>query len=207
MEIVLILGVVLFGVSSALFYLNKPNAFNAPFLVSFITLVSYLVMLEGSFVSLSLSGQELYWTRWVFYALSCSLLMYSISKKLDFSQKQLIHQIYLTVIVMLTGALASFFQTDFKWVMFAISSVAFVMLIMPILSSTKDARDKILPYIVFGWTAFPVFFLLSPEGINAVSNSAIALVYIFLDLFTKIVFYFTSGKMEQGKEERFLTTG
>lgn len=206
MDIVLILGVVLFGISSSIFYLNKPNKFNAPFLVSFITLISYLIMLEGSFVTVSMYGEGLYWTRWMFYALSCSLLMYSIGKKLEFSSKQIAHQVYLTVIVMVTGALASYYAWDFKWIFFAVSSIAYVMLIMPIVMSEHKNKMGIMPYILFGWTLFPVIFLFSVEGVGILSNAGAATVYIVLDLFTKIIFYFTTGEMKQTKEERFLAT-
>jgi bacteriorhodopsin len=42
---------------------------------------------------------------------------------------------------------------------------------------------------LFGWSAFPLVFLLSPEGLNIITNPFAGIAYLGLDLFTKIIFY------------------
>jgi bacteriorhodopsin len=147
-------------------------------------------MYEGSFVTVSEGGDDLYWTRWIFYGLSCSLLMYAISKALKFSNAEMVKLIYLTVIVMFTGALASVYQMEFKWVMFAVSTIAYLIMIYPVVTSKAKSAASILPFIFFGWSVFPIIFLVSPEGLNLIGNPLSAGIYLGLDFLTKIVFYF-----------------
>jgi hypothetical protein len=72
---ILTIGVIVFAISSLVFYFGVKKSFNSAFLVSIITLVSYVIMAQGGFVV-----NDIYWTRWVFYGLSCPLLAYEISR-------------------------------------------------------------------------------------------------------------------------------
>lgn len=188
MEIILYTGLGLFAFSSAIFYFISDKDFKAPFFVSFVTMISYAVMLEGSFVTQNSLGEDLYWTRWLGYALSCSILMYSISKKLKFSIPKMMSQIYLTVIVMATGAMASYMEDMSMLLFFVISSIAYGFLIYPIISA-KQENKTINAFIYLGWSMFPVIFILSPEGYSLISTEVAFLFYLLLDLMTKIVFY------------------
>lgn len=76
MAAALILGIIIFTISSIYFIIKPKKPFNSAFLVSFVTLISYIVMLQGSFVEF-----DLYWTRWLFYGISCPLLAFEISKR------------------------------------------------------------------------------------------------------------------------------
>lgn len=193
MTAVLTTGVALFIVSSLIFYFwgqQKELQFNKPVLVSLVTLASYLVMLEGSFASFELGAADTYWTRWVFYAFSCGLLMHTISKKLNFSPAKRADQLYLTAFVMLTGALAAIYTGLAMWLFFGVSTFAFIILVLPIFFSSEKVKSKILPFVIFGWSVFPIVFLLEPAGLDLITSSAAAWVYLALDFFTKILFYF-----------------
>jgi bacteriorhodopsin len=146
-------------------------------------------MLEGSLVSVGAGGGEVYASRWVFYGLSCTLLMYQIAKSLSKSLSETIFLLYLTVIVMGTGAAAAYFEGWFMIGMFAISSVAYGLMIYPILTSTSPHRAVIAKYILLGWTGFPVAFLLAPDGFGVISAVTAAVLYLLFDIFTKIIFY------------------
>jgi len=146
-------------------------------------------MLEGSVVSFNQGGAEVYATRWLFYGLSCTLLMYEIAKFLKKSMSETIFLLYLTVIVMGTGAAAAYFEGWFMIGMFVISSVAYVLLVYPILTSTSPHKAAVAKYILVGWTGFPVAFLLAPDGFGIISAVAAAGIYLLLDVFTKILFY------------------
>ena len=89
MNFLLALGSLIFLISSVYFLFFFKKKLNSAFFVSFITLISYLVMLEGSFIT---SG--LLWTRWIGYAFSCSLLIYVISKKLNLPYSKQISNIF-----------------------------------------------------------------------------------------------------------------
>lgn len=160
MSLTLTLWLIVFSISSVYFLINPKKGFNSAFLVSFITIISYLIMLEGRFVQ-----NDLYWTRWVFYAFSCSLLSLEISNKIGLDNPKKVYNIFLTSLVMITGALSSVSVGNFKFAFFAISSIAFVILMYNFYKTASKALQTISPYIIFGWSVFPVVFLLSSEGI------------------------------------------
>jgi bacteriorhodopsin len=146
-------------------------------------------MYDGIWISKSTAGVDLYWTRWIFYAFSCTLLMYQISTILKKGSSEKVNMIYLTAIVMVTGALASISEEMVKLVFFLVSTFVYLLLILEIVKSKEKAIAYIRYYIVFGWSVFPIVFLLSPEGINLIGNEISTAIYLLLDIFTKILFY------------------
>jgi len=188
-ETVFIVGIVLFSVAATYFLLAYKKQFNSAFLVSFVTIISYTFMLEGSLVSLGAGGEAVYATRWLFYGLSCTLLMYEIARFLQKSLSETIFLLYLTIIVMGTGAAAAYYDGWYMIGFFVISSVAYVRLVYPLLTAVSPHRAAVAKYILLGWTGFPVAFLLAPDGYGLISAAVAAGIYLILDLFTKIVFY------------------
>ena len=188
-ETVFIVGIVLFSVAATYFLLAYKKQFNSAFLVSFVTIISYMLMLEGSLVSLGAGGEAVYATRWLFYGLSCTLLMYEIARFLQKSLSETIFLLYLTIIVMGTGAAAAYYDGWYMIGFFVISSVAYVRLVYPLLTAVSPHRAAVAKYILLGWTGFPVAFLLAPDGYGLISAAVAAGIYLILDLFTKIVFY------------------
>ncbi len=197
MNIVLFTGIVMFACSSLYFWFTSKKEFNSAFLVSFITLISYIIMYEGRFLIGDSSDTGLYWTRWVFYGLSCALLTHDISKQLNIAKGIQWLAVALTPIVMFTGALASVYSGTYKWVWFVISSIAFLA-IAKIYYSTKSAElPRISIYFLFGWSVFPLVFLISSEGLNIINNSFAGTAYLVLDLFTKIIFYIQYSNLQK----------
>lgn len=188
-ETVFIVGIALFSAAAAYFLFAYKKDFNSAFLVSFITIISYTLMLEGSLMSIGAEGGAVYATRWLFYALSCTLLMYEIAKMLQKTMSETIFLLYLTVIVMVTGAAAAYYNGWFMIGFFVISSVAYVRLVYPLLTAVSPHRAAISKYILLGWTGFPVAFLLAPDGFGLISAATAAVLYLLLDLGTKVLFY------------------
>jgi len=195
MDIILPLGVLLFSLSSLYFLLTHKDKqkLNVPFLVSFITVISYLVMWQGNFVTLSKNGEELYWIRWLGYMFSCTLLMYTIAGLIKSSPSMLVNKIYLTALVMFTGVLASVSDGNFMLAFFGVSTFAYILLIWPIITN-KLAYTYVNYFIILGWSLFPVIFLLSPEGFSIIAQPVSAVIYLGLDFFTKILFYVAKPK-------------
>lgn len=164
----------------------QPKAgFNSAFLVSFVTLVSYVVMLQGKFAI-----NDIYWTRWFVYGISCPLLAFEICKRVGLDLNKSIFNVFLTAIVMITGALASASAGDYKVAFFIISTAAFVKLIWSFYQTKSEYLKNLTPYIALGWCVFPIVFILSNEGLaNLISVQNAAAIYLALDIFTKIVFY------------------
>jgi sensory rhodopsin len=96
--------------------------------------------------------------------------------------------LYLTAIVMFTGFLAARDLTAIKWVHFAISCVAYALLVIGVLSAKMASSQWVNSYIIFGWTAFPIVFLLAPAGLGLIGAAVANLLYLVLDVYTKIVF-------------------
>jgi sensory rhodopsin len=187
---VFILGMLIFAVSSVYFYFTGKNrtGLNSAFLVSFVTLTSYVLMWQGGLTVVTQAGQSIFWSRWVFYGLSCSLLMLEIAQLKKIQGGSLVQMLYLTVIVMLTGFLAARDLTAFRWIHFVISSVAYVLLVSKVLSVQAPGSQWVHSYIFFGWTAFPIVFLLAPTGLGWFGAAVANLLYLILDIYTKIVF-------------------
>lgn len=187
---VLLTGLVIFGASSAYFYVadRKEDGLNSAFLVSFITLISYALMWQGGVRMMTKNGEPILWTRWLFYAASCTLLMVEIGKPKDIRGGLLAEWIYLTAIVMVTGTLAALDLTATRWLYFVLSSVAYALLVAQVLTVQTAGSGWINRYVLFGWTVFPIVFVLAPTGVGLVGAAVANLLYLALDVYTKIVF-------------------
>jgi len=183
-------GVLLFTASSILFLFSKKQqgSFNTAFIVSLVTLISYFLMWQGGLEIASAAGQPIFWTRWLFYGASCSLLMVEIAKTRKIKGATLAEWIYLTVIVMFTGFLAARTLTSVKWIYFILSSVAYILLVLKVFKARTEETAWIENYIYFGWSVFPLVFLLAPTGFGVISSAIAAGIYLLLDLYTKIIF-------------------
>lgn len=187
---VFLAGLLIFAASSVYFYftVKSKDGLNTAFLVSFITLISYVLMWQGDLTVVTRSGQAIYWTRWLFYGASCTLLMLEIAKLKGIQGGGLVQLLYLTAIVMFAGFLAARDLTAVRWIHFAISSVAYVLLVARILSVRASGSRWVNSYIFFGWTVFPIVFLLAPTGLGVIGAAVANLLYLGLDMYTKIVF-------------------
>jgi len=191
MNIIFIAGMAVFAISSIYFFFTrrKHGGMNTAFLVSFVTLVSYTLMWDGAFTATSPGGQPIFWTRWLFYAISCSLLMLEISKvKGIVAPGKVAELVFLNVIVMGAGTLAAVSSGLAKWLFFVLSSIAYIIQIAPILQSKKEGANWINTYIYLGWTGFPLVFLLAPTGVGLFGATLAMGLYLLLDIYTKIVF-------------------
>jgi bacteriorhodopsin len=182
------LGIITFALSS-IYFLIQRKTYELPFLVSFITLISYIVMFEGSLAVHALNGEALHWTRWAFYGFSCVILAYTMAAQLNLTDNRTKHALVYTFLTMLTGAFASAYSGLFMWMMFIVGSVAYILLLQILFDAMQDKTGWLKKYLIFGWTVFPIVFLFSPEGVGMISNTVALIGYLVLDIFTKIMFY------------------
>ena len=73
--------------------------------------------------------------------------------------------------------------------MFSVSTVTYAAMIYKLVKARSKNLSFALRYILLGWTAFPVVFILAPEGYGLISATVSVGAYLILDIFTKIVFY------------------
>lgn len=188
LNLVFLVGLVLFAAASVYFYITDQNKLKLAFLVSFITLVSYAIMWQGRLTVVGGGGQPIYWTRWLFYIASCTLLMVKIAQLKGFQGEGLVQMLYLTALVMFTGFLAARDLTAFRWVYFLLSSLAYILLVVNVFSATAGSSQWVNSYVLFGWTVFPIVFLLAPTGLGLLGAGLTNLLYLLLDIYTKIIF-------------------
>jgi len=193
---VFLAGMAVFALSSAFFYFIRrgKSDLNSPFLVSLITLISYVLMWQGRITVVAEAGQPIFWTRWLFYVFSCTLLMVEIAKQKDIRDRGMIQLLYLTAIVMFTGFLAARDTTAVRWLHFAISCAAYAALLLKLVPTGTTTSRWVNGYVFFGWTVFPIVFLLAPTGIGLMGAALANLLYLVLDIYTKVVFYVQAGK-------------
>jgi len=190
-------GGVIFALASVYFLFigkNKPN-FSTEFFISFITTTSYALMSLSIATVVSLGGQMIYWSRWLFYMVACPLLMYDTAKVLRIPDRDYPKMALLTWLTMFNGFLASYIVTSSRWIFFVLSSAAYIGLLYIVLQGENNPDFMSLKqFVLLGWTLFPVIFLLAPTGISVLNTSMAQAGYLVLDIVTKIIFgYKTSG--------------
>ena len=201
LNLVFLVGLVVFALSSTYFYFagRNKNSLNSAFLVSFITLTSYVLMWQGKLTVVTEAGQPIFWTRWLFYAVSCTLLMVEIAQVKGLQGGRLVELLYLTAIVMFTGYLAARDLTAVRWIHFVISSLAYALLVIKVLSVQTAASRWVNSYVFFGWTVFPIVFLLAPTALGLIGAGVANLLYLVLDVYTKIIFSIQLVRTSEGK--------
>lgn len=189
---VLLAGAVIFILATTYFVIRgRAESFGpVPYLVTSTTILSYLLMVDGSFAGCA-DGEPVHAIRWFFYAGSCSLLMYSIARVLKKAPMQTMQMVYLNVLVMLGGGVAALLASPMKWLIFAAATLFFIFQLIVLYANTKPtpALSTITMYIAAGWCVFPVVFVLAPDGLGLISAAWAAACYLALDVFTKIIFY------------------
>lgn len=192
-NIVLLISIIIFSGSSVLFlYLTataKKPAYSYALIVSIINLLSSMIMFDGQWLAMTDMGEPLFYTRWLGYIASCTLLMYTIGKAVRLDHKYYIRLMYLTGITMLTGALASVATGGLMIGYFVVGAITYALMIMIVQGKAESGLGWIKKYIYYGWTAFPLVFLLSPEGFGIIGVTWATAAYLGLDIFTKILFY------------------
>ena len=187
---ILIISAAIFTLTSLYFFLNR-NKFGSdfPWLVSFITDISYLVMIMN--INIGPDPTALLWTRWVGYAMSCTLLTASMVKIFGITAQQKVVALVSTSLIMLTGVLAAVATSPlFLILFFALGMIPFISLISIFKSKSTPQNRFVLNYLYYGWMAFPVIFLLSPETFSVIPSLTLILsAYLIADFFTKIIFY------------------
>jgi sensory rhodopsin len=148
-------------------------------------------MASGSAVIAATNGQLIYWTRWAFYAMSCSFLMVEISMILRIEKDTKLEIIVFNSLVMVTGLFASITTDLEKWLFFAVSSIAYIYVIF-LIAKNRSENKFIIGFVAIFWSGFPLVWLLSPAGFILLDAFWTALLYLVLDLITKVYFGFHS---------------
>jgi sensory rhodopsin len=113
--------------------------------------------------------------------------MFEISLILDIDNKTKFEIIVFNSIVMLTGLFASITQAPVKWLFFTLSSLAYIYILYHLGKNRADQKF-IFSFVVVFWSGFPLVWLLSPAALMILNSFWTALIYLVLDLITKVYF-------------------
>lgn len=190
-------GAGIFGLASLMFAVldsrrhNGEMVFGSNIFVSFITTISYVVMALELGTTVAENGQPIYWTRWLFYIASCSMLTLDIAFLARKPAFKKVEVALFTGLTMFCGFLASIIVTVDRWWFFALSTAAyFGMLYRLFKRSRGESVDvtSILWFVMATWSLFPVVWVLAPTGVGVFTTLVEAALYGALDFITKIAF-------------------
>jgi len=149
-------------------------------------------------INLGADPSEMLWTRWVGYVISCTILTMSMVEIFNIEGKKKVVALISTPLIMATGVLAAVASnTTFLIIFFVLATIPFISLISIFQQQATPKNSYVLNYLYYGWMAFPIIFLLSPETFSIVPSLSVILIgYLIADFFTKIVFYFHIKKLQ-----------
>jgi sensory rhodopsin len=186
-----------FALSSLLFaYIETKNQnikqiFRSHMYVSFITTISYVIMALALATLVTQSGEFIFWTRWLFYMGSCSILTVDIAHYFSKSSIKKAEIATLTSLTMFCGFLASITLNNDRWLFFVLSTAAYVGMLVTLFTKAnenKKSNNSIMWYILITWSLFPIVWILAPTGLDIIRTLEEAILYLVLDLITKIAF-------------------
>lgn len=193
---IFLIGAGTFTLSSIYFYLlaRKKNqaGVNTALYVSLVTIASYLLMYSGAFslrVGVGVGAESIYFTRWLFYIVSCSLLVFEIGKRLSLKTPVLLESMYQIGLVMLFGFLATITESTVSGLLFVLGCVPYFQLYGTFRRHADKEHQLELKYFTYLWTLFPVVMVVSPLYLGALDTLQTAVSYFVLDILTKIVYY------------------
>jgi len=185
-QAIFVTGGLLFGLATIYFWFAvSSKKFNAPVLVTAVTALSYLLMIDGS---LAVGADAVHWTRWVGYMISCPLIFYTLASGVKRRTRFFFAAI--AGVVMASGAVGAAVGGWLLWASFAFGSLIYILLLISLYKESDP--NQLRPtehYIWFGWSMFPVVFVLAPVGVSVIGAATASGLYLILDLYTKVVFY------------------
>ena len=199
------IGAAIFAISSILFaYLETKKqtvkqVFRSHMFVSFITTISYVIMALALATVTAENGELVFWSRWLFYMASCSILTVDIAHFFKKSTTKKIEIAILTALTMFCGFLASIIVNIDRWWFFALSSIAYAAMLLILFKKSNESQtnhNSIMWYVGITWSIFPLVWILAPTGFGIITTFDESIAYLALDIITKIAFglYITKQK-------------
>jgi len=193
------IGAIVFGITTLIFVAleNRRNArehsFSSHIFVSFITTISYVVMALELATIIAENGQPIYWTRWLFYIGSCSILTLDIAFMAKKPNVRKAEVAIFTALTMFCGFLASIIVNADRWWFFGLSTAAYVGMLYTLFKRSSSSNiniSSIMWFVLITWSMFPVVWGLAPTGLGVLAIDIEAILYLALDFITKIAFGF-----------------
>lgn len=191
------IGALLFGISSVMFVVlenrnsSRKQMFNSHVFVSFFTTISYVVMALALATVTAENGQPIYWTRWLFYVASCSILTLDIAFIAKKPNSKKAEVAVFTALTMFCGFLASIIVTVDRWWFFGLSTAAYIAMLFALFKPSSNGESNVSSikwFVLLTWSLFPVVWVLAPTGFGILEVDIVTILYLILDFITKISF-------------------
>ncbi len=199
-------GSVIFGVAAA----RAPERrwqilWTLYFFICLIAAVLYLVMATGFGSYVSADGTKTTWVRYITWFTSTPLLLLALTYLGRSSLPLVASLLGANAFMIATGFVATILPEDalsLTW--WAISTGAYIAIAWAFISRYKrEARaampssgavfDRIVAVHLVLWTAYPIVWLLSPEGLDLVGDGMEAMLFTILDVAAKVGFGFLAA--------------
>ena len=175
------------------------------FFICLIAAVLYLVMATGYGAVPAEAGRQTVWVRYVTWFTSTPLLLLALTYLGRSSLPLTTALLGANAFMILTGLVATLLDEGLLAnVWWLISTGAYVAIALSFLGRYKREAKAALPssgavfdrivliHLVL-WTAYPIVWMLSPEGLSVVSSDVEALLFMVLDVAAKVGFGFLAA--------------
>lgn len=183
------------------------------FFICLIAAVLYLVMATGYGMVPAEGGRQTVWVRYVTWFTSTPLLLLALTYLGRSSLPLTTALLGANAFMILTGLVATLLDEGLLAnVWWLISTGAYVAIAAAFLGRYKrEAKaalpksgsvfDRIVMVHLVLWTAYPVVWMLSPEGLGTVSSDVEALLFMVLDVAAKVGFGFLAANSLRSIEQ------
>jgi bacteriorhodopsin len=192
-------GIVTFGLAigratNAYSKQSRVSLFFVPVIAA--TLYTGLGMGQGSTV---IEGEKVTWIRYVTWFTTTPLLLNQLCRLVHARQSVVFGLITANQFMIATGLAAELSRTPRNWAWYAISSVAFVFILLTLLGDlTREGEGlpddvrrlfrRLRDVNVVTWVGYPVVWALGTKGFEVISPTAQTAGYVLLDLASKVGF-------------------
>lgn len=187
-------GLALRGASNSYSKQSRTTLFFVPVIAA--TLYTALGMGQGSTV---VEGEKVVWVRYVTWFTTTPLLLLQLCRLVHARQGVVLGLVLSNQFMIATGLAAELSRTPRNWVWYAISSVAFVFILLTLLGDLTresyglpdDVRAlfrRLRDVNIVTWIGYPVVWALGTKGFEVISPATQTAGYVLLDLASKVGF-------------------
>jgi bacteriorhodopsin len=160
------------------------------------TLYTALGMRQGTTM---VEGEKVVWVRYVTWFTTTPLLLLQLCRLVHARQSVVLGLLVSNQFMIATGLAAELSGTPRNWVWYAISSVAFVFILLTLRGDlTREARGlpgdvqtlfrRLRDVNIVTWIGYPIVWALGTKGFEIISPAAQTAGYVLLDLASKVGF-------------------
>jgi len=181
----------------------------AGFILLVASLAYFAMATRNGFIVRCGDGRSFYYARYIDWLITTPLILWELTHIAehahgvkDLFSLELYYLIFLDILMIVSGLIASLITSNLKWVFFAFSVLTFIPILKQIcefdlLKLKKDLNDsvvhtaglykRLMELTVVAWFIYPIVWILA-EGTGTLSAYGESIFYMVLDVIAKSVF-------------------